>query len=323
MQYRRLGGSGLKVSELSLGSWVTFGTQLDVSGAMDLMRLAYEAGVNFFDNAEGYAGGESERIMGEALKKLGWPRDSWIVSSKVFFGSASNPKPTQCGLSRKHVVDACNQALARLQVDYLDLYFCHRPDPETPIEETVRAMDMLIRQGKVLYWGTSEWSARDIVEAHALAGQHGLTPPTMEQPQYNLFNRERVEQEYAALYDRFGMGTTIWSPLATGLLTGKYNHGVPADSRLNLPGYGWLRERMETPEGKHNLSLVPQLAALATELGLSLPRFAVAWCLKNPHVSTAILGASKASQLQETLLAGDDVALLTDDVMERISAILT
>jgi voltage-dependent potassium channel beta subunit len=323
MNYRRLGKSGLKVSELSLGSWVTFGTQLDVAGAMDCMRLAYDAGVNFFDNAEGYGGGDSERIMGEALQKLGWPRDSWIVSSKVFFGSAANPRPTQCGLSRKHVVEACHQALARLQVDYLDLYFCHRPDPETPIEETVRTMDMLIRQGKVLYWGTSEWSAREIVEAHALAGQYGLIPPTMEQPQYNLFNRKRVEQEYAPLYERFGMGTTIWSPLATGLLTGKYNHGVPADSRLNLPGYGWLRERMESPEGKSNLALVPQLAALAAEQGLSLPRLAVAWCLKNPHVSTVMLGASKPSQLQETLLAGDDAAKLTDEVMKRIASILS
>ena len=323
MNYRRLGRSGLKVGELSLGSWVTFGTQLDVSGAMALMRLAYEAGVNFFDNAEGYAGGESERIMGEALKKLGWPRDSWIVSSKVFFGCTANPRPTQRGLSRKHVVDACNQALVRLQVDYLDLYFCHRPDPETPIEETVRAMDMLIRQGKVLYWGTSEWSAREIVEANAVAGQHGLTPPTMEQPQYNLFTRERVEQEYAPLYERYGMGATIWSPLATGLLTGKYNHGVPADSRLNLPGYGWLRERMETPEGKRNLALVPQLAALAAELDLSLPRLAVAWCLRNPNVSTVMLGASKPSQLQENLLAGDDAAMLTDDVMSRIASILS
>jgi voltage-dependent potassium channel beta subunit len=322
MKYRRLGSSGLQVSELSFGSWVTFGTQMGVDGAMECMSLAYDAGVNFFDNAEAYAAGKSEEIMGEALKQLGWPRDRWIVSSKVFFGSAYPPAPNQRGLSRKHVVEACHQALARLQVDYLDLYYCHRPDPDTPIEETVRAMDLLVRQGKVLYWGTSEWSAREINEAHTIAGQHTLTPPTMEQPQYNLFVRERVEKEYEQLYERFGMGTTIWSPLSSGLLTGKYNQGVPPDSRLGLPGYEWLRKRLDTPEGKRQLAMVPHLAALARELGLTLPRFAIAWCLKNPRVSTVILGASKASQLKENLLAGDDVAKLDDAVMARVEGIL-
>jgi len=322
MNYRRLGRSGLKVSELSLGSWVTFGTQLDVDGAMACMRLAYDAGVNFFDNAEGYAAGESERIMGEALRRLGWPRDSWIVSSKVFFGGVPNPRPTQRGLSRKHVMEACDQALARLQVDHLDLYFCHRPDPETPIEETVRAMDVLVRQGKVLYWGTSEWSAKEIAEAFAVAGQHGLTPPTMEQPQYNLFARARVEGEYAPLYGRHGLGTTIWSPLASGLLTGKYNQGVPADSRLALPGYEWLRSRIEGADGQRRLAMVPRLAEVADGLGLSLPRLAVAWCLKNPQVSTVILGASRPAQLSETLQAGADAERLDEAAMARIAAII-
>jgi voltage-dependent potassium channel beta subunit len=322
MNYRRLGRSGLKVSELSLGSWVTFGTQLDVDGAMACMRLAYDAGVNFFDNAEGYAAGESERIMGEALRRLGWPRDSWIVSSKVFFGAVSNPGPTQRGLSRKHVMEACDQALVRLQVDHLDLYFCHRPDPDTPIEETVRAMDVLVRQGKVLYWGTSEWSAKEIAEAFTVAGQHGLTPPTMEQPQYNLFARERVEREYAPLYERHGIGTTVWSPLASGLLTGKYNQGVPADSRLALPGYEWLRARIEGPDGQRNLAMVPRLATVADGLGLSLPRLAIAWCLRNPRVSTVILGASRPAQLTETLQAGADADRLDDQAMARIQAIL-
>ncbi len=322
MNYRRLGRSGLKVSELSLGSWVTFGTQLDVDGAMACMRVAYDAGVNFFDNAEGYSAGESERIMGEALRRLGWPRDSWIVSSKVFFGAVPHPGPTQRGLSRKHVMEACDQALVRLQVDHLDLYFCHRPDPETPIEETVRAMDVLVRQGKVLYWGTSEWSAKEIAEAFTVAGQHGLTPPTMEQPQYNLFARERVEREYAPLYERHGLGTTVWSPLASGLLTGKYNQGVPADSRLALPGYEWLRARIEGPDGQRNLAMVPRLAAVADGLGLSLPRLAIAWCLKNPRVSTVILGASRPAQLTETLQASADAERLDDEAMARIRAIL-
>jgi voltage-dependent potassium channel beta subunit len=249
MNYRRLGKAGVKVSELSLGSWVTFGDQISDDVAEALMTKAYEGGINFFDNAEGYASGRSELVMGKILRKLGWPRDTWLVSSKVFFGSAEHPqKPNQNGLSRKHVFDACHAALKRLQVDYLDLYFCHRPDPETPIEETVRAMSDLIAQGKVLYWGTSVWSSDEIMEAWAVARRYHLVPPTMEQPYYNLLQRDRVEVEYARLYDRIGLGTTIWSPLASGLLTGKYNDGLPKDARLGLDDYGWLRDWVLKPE---------------------------------------------------------------------------
>src|SRR5262249_40561192 len=263
MDYRRLGKSGLKVSELSLGAWVTFGNQVDVDLAVDCMTAAYDVGCNFFDNAESYAGGQAEIVMGKALKKLGWQRDSYIVSSKVFSGAVSNPKPNQRGLSRKHVVEACHQALDRLQLDYLDLYFCHRPDPETPIEETVWAMTDLIHQGKVLYWGTSEWSAQEIMEAYSIARQYNLIPPTMEQPQYHMFHRRRVEKESSRLYDVIGMGTTIWSPLASGLLSGKYNDGVPADSRINLPGYEWLRERFMSEQGQRQLAAVRELATVA------------------------------------------------------------
>src|SRR6478609_1315271 len=260
MEYRRLGKSGLKVSEFSFGSWVTFGKQVDGGDAVSLMKLAYDKGVNFFDNAEGYESGKSELVMGEALKTLGWSRDSFIVSSKVFWGGE---KPTQKGLSAKHVTDAAHAALKRLQVDYLDLYFCHRPDIDTPIEETVRAMHNLITQGKVLYWGTSEWSAQQLTEAYAIARQEHLTPPTMEQPEYNLFRREKVEAEFLPLYNLFGLGTTIWSPLASGILTGKYNDGIPADSRMNLPGYEWLKARLDSDKGKAELAKVKQLAKLA------------------------------------------------------------
>ncbi len=323
MEYRRLGHAGLQVSALSFGSWVTFGPQVGVDNAMELMKTAYDGGVNFFDNAEAYARGESERIMGEALKKLGWRRDSYTVSSKVWFGGVDNPKPTQKGLSRKHVFEACHQALQRLQVDYLDLYFCHRPDPNTPIEETVRAMDQLILQGKVLYWGTSEWSAQELMEAYAIARQHHLTPPTMEQPQYNMFVRERVEKEYARLYTQIGLGTTIWSPLYSGLLTGKYNDGLPKGTRATLPGYEWLRERFEDEEAQRIIDRVRSLTGIAKELDMTMARLAIAWCLKNPNVSTVILGASKVSQLKENLLAMDDAAKLSDDVMQRIEALLT
>jgi voltage-dependent potassium channel beta subunit len=240
MEYRRLGKSGLKVSALSYGSWVTFGSQVDESLARDLLTLAYERGVNFFDNAEAYSGGESERIMGNALKKIGWGRDTYVVSSKVFWGGG---RPTQMGLSRKHVTDACHAALKRLQVDYLDLYFCHRPDLHTPIEETVWAMNDLIRQGKVLYWGTSEWSAQAITEAWVVARENHLVGPTMEQPEYNMFHREKVEAEFLPLYEKHGLGTTIWSPLASGLLSGKYAQGIPKDSRANVAGYDWHRSR--------------------------------------------------------------------------------
>lgn len=322
MEYRRLGKSGLKVSVLSFGSWVTFKNQADVDLAADMMAAAYDAGVNFFDNAEVYAHGQSELIMGAALQKLGWSRDSYIVSSKVRWGAVASPKPTQFGLSRKHIVEACHQAMARMQVDYLDLYFCHRPDPEVPMEEVVRAMTELIQQGKVFYWGTSEWSAQQLMEAHSVARQYGLIPPTMEQPEYNMFHRYRVEVEYGRLYEAIGLGTTIWSPLASGLLTGKYNDGIPSDSRLTLPGYEWLRRMVEAPEGQARLQKVGELAGIAQELDTTLARLALAWCVKNPHVSTIITGASKVAQVEENMQALELVPQLTDDVMVKIEAVL-
>jgi voltage-dependent potassium channel beta subunit len=320
MNYRRLGKAGVKVSELSLGSWVTFGDQISDDVAEALMVKAYDAGVNFFDNAEGYASGRSELVMGKILRKLGWPRDSWLVSSKVYFGSAEHPqKPNQNGLSRKHVFEACHASLKRLQIDYLDLFFCHRPDPETPIEETVRAMSDLVSQGKVLYWGTSVWSADEIMEAWLAARQYNLVPPTMEQPYYNLLQRNRVEVDYARLYDRIGLGTTIWSPLASGLLTGKYNEGLPKDARLGLDSYGWLRDWVLKPE---RLETVRSFGKLADELGLSQSVLAIAWCLKNPHVSTAILGASKVAQLEENLRASAAAEKLTPELMAKIDDII-
>jgi voltage-dependent potassium channel beta subunit len=319
MEYRRLGQSGLKLSALSFGSWVTFSFQVDRSAAQALMTQAYDAGINFFDNAEVYAAGESERIMGQVLKDLNWGRDSYCVSSKVYWGG---DKPTQRGLSRKHIHDACHAALKRLQVDYPDLFFCHRPDLETPVEETVRAMHDLITQGKVLYWGTSEWSAQQIQEAHTAARSLGLTPPTMEQPQYNMLHRERFEVDYDRLYSGVGMGTTIWSPLASGILTGKYRDGIPPDSRLALPDYQWLRERVETPEGRRQIETAAKLQTVADKLDVSMARLAIAWCLKNPNVSTVILGASKAAQLTENLRSLETVELLDDSVMSEIESIL-
>lgn len=319
MNYRRLGKSGLKVSELSFGAWVTFAQQIDDSTAEQLMTAAYDAGVNFFDNAEAYANGKAEIVMGNILKRRGWARDTFVVSSKVFWGG---DLPNQEGLSRKHVMEACHAALRRLQVDYLDLYFCHRPDPDTPIEETVRAMGDLVAQGKVLYWGTSEWSAAQITEACEVARALLLAPPTMEQPQYNMFHREKVEREFAPLYDSIGLGTTIWSPLASGLLTGKYNDGDPGGTRISLPAYGWLREQFENDEARSRLRKVKQLAAVASDLGSTLPRLALAWCLKNPHVSTVITGASKPEQVRENMGAAELVPKLTDEVMARIDSIL-
>lgn len=319
MDYRRLGKSGLRVSEFSFGSWVTFGKQVDGGDAKTLMSAAYDAGVNFFDNAEGYEAGNSETLMGEALVGLKWSRDSYIVSSKVFWGGT---KPTQRGLSAKHVTEACHAALRRLQVDHLDLYFCHRPDIDTPIEETVRAMHNLITQGKILYWGTSEWSGQQITEAHLAARAHGLTPPTMEQPQYNLFERQKVEADYLPIYDTFGLGTTIWSPLASGLLTGKYNDGIPPDSRVNLPGYEWLRDQVQSEGGKARLVKVKALAKLAAETGMPVHHLALLWCLQNPHVSTVILGASRKSQLQDNLSALDAKSKMTPEVMAAIEAIV-
>jgi voltage-dependent potassium channel beta subunit len=323
MEYRRLGQSGLKVSALSFGSWVTFGSQIDVEKAVECMKVAYDGGVNFFDNAEVYAYEESERIMGQALRSLGWPRDSYSVSSKAFFGRLKDPGPTQRGLSRKHLTEACHQALKRLQVDYLDLFFCHRPDPEVPIEETVWTMHTLIQQGKVLYWGTSEWSAQEIMEAYSVARQYNLIPPTMEQPQYNMLTRERVEKEYARLYTEIGLGTTIWSPLYSGLLTGKYNDGVPRDSRLNLSGYEWLRDFVLSEQGQQGLQKVRQLTDIAEEIGTNMTLMALAWCLKNPNVSTVILGASRVEQLQENLKALEVVETLTADVLEKIETVLS
>lgn len=322
MQYRRLGKSGLQVSALSFGSWVTFSNQLDVSAAREAMVVARDYGVNFFDNAEVYALGDSERIMGEALQELKWPRDTYIVSSKVFWGAVDDPVPTQRGLSRKHVTEACHQALQRLQVDYLDLYFCHRPDYQTPIEETVRTMTDLIRQGKVLYWGTSEWTARQLTEAYEVANRLGLEPPTMEQPQYNMFHRERVEVEYHPLYEKYGLGTTIWSPLASGILTGKYNEGIPEDSRVNLEGYGWLKEQLTSEEGQRKLEKVRALTEVAAELDTTMPRLAIAWCLLNPNVSTVITGASKVNQIHDNMKAMQVLEKLTGDVQERIESVL-
>jgi voltage-dependent potassium channel beta subunit len=319
MLYRRLGKSGLQVSEFSLGSWVTFSKQVHEDDALKLMTAAYEAGINFFDNAEGYEQGGSEILMGKALKKLAWSRDSYIVSSKVFWGGS---KPTQRGLSRKHVFDACHAALGRLQVDYLDLFFCHRPDVDTPIEETVRAMHDLTAQGKVLYWGTSEWNAQQITEAHAVARDLRITPPTMEQPQYNLFERQKVEGDYLPLYDTFGLGTTIWSPLASGILTGKYANGIPKGSRLDLPGYEWLKADWEKPEAKVKMAKVTKLAALAAKLDMPLHHLALNWCISNPHVSTVILGASKLSQLDDNLAALKTRDRVTDKVKAQIDTIL-
>ncbi|WP_028875945.1 aldo/keto reductase [Teredinibacter turnerae] len=319
MQYRRLGKTGLQLSALSLGSWITFGKQVHLDAATAMMKTAFELGVNFFDNAEGYEQGSSEKVMGEALQALGLPRDEFCVSSKVFWGGK---KPTQLGLSAKHVTDACHAALKRLKVDYLDLYFCHRPDLHTPIEETVRAMHNLILQGKVLYWGTSEWSAAQIVEAHRVAALYNLTPPVMEQPQYNLFERDKVEAEYRDLYTTVGLGTTVWSPLASGVLTGKYNEGLGSDGRLSLPGYEWLRALYESDEGKAKLAKAKALGGLAKEIGVSMHHLALAWCLTNPNVSTVILGASKTSQLEDNIKAldvelGDDVVAKIEDIMQN------
>jgi len=294
---------------------------VDLDAAVRLMSAAYDGGVTFFDNAEGYEAGQAEKIMGDVLAKVQWRRDSYVISSKVFWGKdRANPKPTQEGLSRKHVIEACHAALRRLQVDYLDLYFAHRPDPETPIVETVRAFSDLVSQGKILYWGTSEWSAAQIIEAHEAAVQWRLVPPTMEQPQYNLLNRGRVEDEYRPLYARYGMGTTIWSPLASGLLTGKYLNGIPAGSRLSLPGYEWLRASADPANS--STQIIRGFITIAARLGISPARLAIAWCLRNPHVSTVILGASNVDQVNENLKAVDDLALITDAVAGEIDQLL-
>lgn len=322
MEYRRLGGSGLKVSVLSYGAWVSFSNQLGVEGAEEIMTLCYDNGINFFDNAEVYARGEAERIMGEVFKRTGWRRDSYIVSSKVLGGAVEDPAPTQRGLSRKHIFDACHQAIERLNSEYLDLYYCHRPDPEVPIEEVVRAMTDLIRQGKVMYWGTSEWSAQELMQAYSVAREYGLVPPTMEQPQYNMFHRERFEKEYERLYTEIGLGTTIWSPLASGILTGKYNDGIPDDSRMALDSYKWLRERLESDEGQAQLEKTRELTKVAEDLDATMAQLALAWTMKNPNVSTAITGATKPYQMEDNLGAVTLMEKMTEDVMEEIEGIL-
>jgi voltage-dependent potassium channel beta subunit len=320
MEYRNLGKTGLQVSILSLGSWLTFGNQITDDVAEYLMKIAYEAGVNFFDNAEGYAFGQSELVMGKALKNLGWDRTSYIVSSKVFFGSRRNPLPNQTGLSRKHIVEACHEALTRLQTDYLDLFFCHRPDSSVPIVEVVRTMNTLIAQGKILYWGTSEWSAVQIMEANAVARDLGLEGPAMEQPQYNMFWREKVEKDYLHIYQNTGLGTTIWSPLAGGTLTEKYADGLPDENtRMTDKGLDFIKEVNLAPE---RLEKIKQLNSLAKEIGTTLAKLAIAWCVQNPNVSTVILGARRPEQLRETLTSLEVVPLLTAEVNERIEMIL-
>lgn len=306
----------MKLSELSLGAWVTYGGQVGEDIALKCMSAAYEAGVNFFDNAEAYAGGNAEVVMGNVFKKTEWARESFVVSSKVFWGGEG---PNDKGLSRKHIYEACRRSLKRLQLDYLDLFFCHRPDPTTPIEETVRAMDDLIHQGLVLYWGTSEWTAADIMHAYGIAREQGLTPPQMEQPQYNMLHRERVEKEYLPLYREIGLGTTTWSPLASGLLTGKYNRGIPQGTRASLPGYEWLKDYVLTPQ---NLEKVRQLEPTAKAMGCSLAEVALAWCLKNPNVSTVITGATRPEQVNENMKAEEVVQRLDLDAMEKIDGIL-
>ena len=318
MEYRRLGKSGLQVSAFSLGSWLTFGKQISDDVADELMSVAYESGVNFFDNAEGYAGGKSEEVMGKILKSKAWDRESFLVSSKEFFG-AEKKGPNRTGLSRKHVIEGCHGALKRLQVDYLDLYFCHRPDLNTPIEETVWAMNTLLQQGKILYWGTSEWSAAEIMEAYKVAKENHLIGPTMEQPQYNMLVREKLEKEYYIPLRDYGLGTTIWSPLASGVLTGKYNTANPTDTRLHIEGLDWLKN---LSLAEQNLEKARKIKALADELGVSMPKLALAWCLKNPNVSTVILGASKVEQLKENLTALEVLPLLDNELMGRIEGLL-
>lgn len=318
MEYRHLGNSGVQVSALSFGTWLTFGKQITDETAEELMITAYEGGINFFDNAEIYARGQSEIVMGKILNKLKWDRTSYLVSSKVFFG-LGDPKPNQRGLSRKHVVEGCHAALKRLQVDYIDLFFCHRPDKSTPIEETVWTMHNLIQQGKILYWGTSEWNASEIMEAHLVAKQNNLIGPTMEQPEYNMFRRGKLEDEYLHLFKHHGLGTTIWSPLASGLLSGKYLNGFPEGTRLGIEGMDWLKNRVLREE---RIEQVRQIKKIADDLGVSLVKLSLAWCLKNPHVSTVILGSSKVAQLKENLEAFDVVPLLSDEVMNAIDEVL-
>ena len=320
MEYRRMGKTGLQLSVLSFGSWVTFHKQIDQNISDELMGIAYDNGINFFDNAEVYALGESEKLMGRVLKNKAWDRTSYTISSKVYFGwRGKENKPNQTGLSRKHIFEACHEALQRLQVDYLDLFFCHRPDKNVPIEEVVWSMNLLIQQGKILYWGTSEWSGVEIMEAHRVAHEYKLIGPVVEQPQYNLLEREKVEKDFSMIYKTVGLGTTIWSPLASGLLTGKYNDGIPENSRFALEGFDWLKDRFMVED---KLAKVKELTAFANELGISVASLSIAWTIKNPNVTTAILGATKKEQLLENLKALDALEKLTPDVMQRIEDIM-
>jgi voltage-dependent potassium channel beta subunit len=320
MEYRRLGKSGLQVGVLSFGSWVSFSKQINDKVADELMGIAFDNGINFFDNAEIYSLGESEKMMGRVIKKKKWDRSAFLVSSKVFWGwRGKENKPNQIGLSRKHVIEACNEALVRLQVDYLDIYLCHRPDKQVPISETVFAMNTLIQQGKILYWGTSEWSGVEIMEAHRVAAEFKLIGPITEQPQYNMFEREKIEKEYMDVYRTVGLGTTIWSPLASGLLSGKYNDGIPKTSRFALEGFDWLKDRWMLDD---NLKKVKKISELATKLGVSTASLSIAWCIKNPNVSTAILGATKKQQLLENLKSLEVVPMLTPEIMEKIDGIM-
>jgi len=315
-----MGRSGLQLSVLSFGSWVTFHKQIEDNSADMLMGIAYDNGINFFDNAEAYAGGESELMMGRVLKGKNWDRSSYTLSSKAFFGTrGKEAKPNQTGLSRKHLMEACHEALQRLQTDYLDIFFCHRPDTNVPIEEVVWTMHNLIQQGKVLYWGTSQWSGAEIMEAHRVADRYHLIAPVVEQPQYNMFERYKVELDYLPVYQNAGLGTTIWSPLAAGFLTGKYNNGIPEGSRLAIEGFDWLKNRW-IQDAK--LEKVKKLGLLANEMGVSLAALAIAWTVKNPHVTTSILGATKKEQLLENLKALSVLPLLTAEIMEKIEAIL-
>ena len=319
MKYRYLGNSGLQVSALSFGSWVTFGSQVDIDKAVELMTIAYDAGVNFFDNAEVYSNGLAETIMGEAIRKTGWKQKDLVLSTKIFWGGEGL---NERGLSRKHIIEGLDGSLARMGVEYVDLIFAHRPDIHTPIEETVRAFNHVINQGKAFYWGTSEWSAQQIMQAYAIARQEHLIPPLMEQSQYNMFHRDRIEKEYHRLYTEIGLGTTIWSPLASGLLTGKYNQGIPKDSRANLEGYEWLRTRFTDEKAKAQIEKVIKLASVAEIIGCTTAQLAIAWCLLNPNVSTVITGASKASQVKDNMKAIDIVDKLVPEVVETIEEIL-
>ncbi|MCB9206181.1 MAG: aldo/keto reductase [Ignavibacteriales bacterium] len=319
MEFRFLGKTGLKVSALSFGSWVTFGDQINKKVAADCMKTAYDSGVNFFDNAEAYAGGKSEIMMGNIINDFGWKRSDLVLSTKIYWGGSG---PNDRGLSMKHIIEGTNAALKRLKTDYVDLIFCHRPDLYTPIEETVRAMNIIINQGKAFYWGTSEWTATQIMEAYQIARRENLIPPVMEQPQYNMFAREKVEVEFSELYEKIGLGTTIFSPLASGILTGKYKNGIPKDSRMALKGYEWLKERLESEAGKKQIEKTIKLEKIANELDCTLSQLAIAWCLVNPNVSTVITGASKSQQVKSNMKSLDIVSKLTTDVLIEIEQIL-